>query len=338
MIVFKRVAQRVAFIAMTFVATASIAIAGTVTISTPTTGQNVGSPFHVVASASSSHSIKGYSIYVDGSRVKSVAATKLDTYISASTGKHRLTIQAHDSAGSYFQSTTYPNVGSTSSTSTGSTSTSGGTTFSNIDQKTGWASCTVCAGAGGSGAAARYSMQLGVSSPSMDGHSARFNLGGSTPYSSALWWKQLGANSRLHRFVYDLYFYMKNPSAAQAVEFDVNYATGGKKYIFGTECDIKNTHTWRIYSAATRWRSTGIPCAKPAAYKWHHLVWEFQRTSDNKVKFISVTLNGKKSYVNRVYAPKSSGANEVNVAFQMDGDKYQTDYSVWLDKVTLTYW
>jgi hypothetical protein len=29
---------------------------------------------------------------------------------------------------------------------------------------------------------------------------------------------------------------------------------------------------------------------------------------------------------------------ELNVAFQMDGNKYMTDYSVWLDKVSLTAW
>jgi hypothetical protein len=42
--------------------------------------------------------------------------------------------------------------------------------------------------------------------------------------------------------------------------------------------------------------------------------------------------------VNRTYSPKSSGVSELNVAFQMDGNKDMTDYQVWLDKVTLTAW
>ncbi len=211
-------------------------------------------------------------------------------------------------------------------------------TYTKIEQMSGWQSCTVCAGAGGSGSAALYSMKHGVSSPSMDGNSSEFWLGGSTPYTAALWWKQLGGNSGASHFVYDLYFYMKTPGAAQALEFDVNQSVGGRKYIFGTECSIKQTATWRVWSAGSGWINTGIGCGTPSAYKWHHLTWEFQRTSDNKVKFIAVTLDGSKHYVNRVYSPKSSSVSEINVAFQMDGDKYQTDYSTWLDQVKLSYW
>ena len=210
-------------------------------------------------------------------------------------------------------------------------------TYSSI-QKSKWTSCTVCAGKNGSGPSASYSQTTYVSSPSMTGSSSKFSIGGSTPYANALWWKQLGGNSSAHNFKYDLYFYLKNPTAAQALEFDVNQSVGGHKYIFGTECNIKGSHTWRVWSAATSWVSTGIPCGMPSAYKWHHLTWNFQRTSTGKVKFVSVTLDGKTSYVNRTYSPKSSGVSELNVAFQMDGNKDMTDYQVWLDKVTLTAW
>lgn len=210
-------------------------------------------------------------------------------------------------------------------------------TYSSL-QKSKWTSCTVCAGAGGSGPTASISQALYIGSPSLTGSASRFSIGGSTPYANALWWKQVGANSAAHNFKYDLYFYIKNPSAAQALEFDVNQSVGGHKYIFGTQCNIKGTHAWDVWSVATHWKSTGIPCAAPSAYKWHHLTWQFQRTSGNQVKFISVTLDGNTHYVNRTYAPKSSGVNELNAAFQMDGNRTMTDYQVWLDKVTLTAW
>ena len=172
----------------------------------------------------------------------------------------------------------------------------------------------------------------------MDGKSMKFSLGGSTPYSNALWWKQLGANNNAHHFIYDVYFYLKNPSASQALEFDVNQSTGSKKFIFGTQCSMVRG-TFDIYSAYSSWIHTSISCkAARTGYKWNHLTWEFLRTSDNKVKFISVTLNGSKHYINKVYSAKASGAKEINVAFQMDGNKYQVDYQAWLDKVKLTYW
>ncbi|HEU5404019.1 MAG TPA: hypothetical protein VFU86_21875 [Terriglobales bacterium] len=213
----------------------------------------------------------------------------------------------------------------------------GTATYSSL-QKSKWSSCSACAGAGGSGPTASYSQVLYISSPSLSGSASKFSIGGSTPYANALWWKQVGANSAAHNFKYDLYFYIKNPSAAQALEFDVNQSVGGHKYIFGTQCNIKGSGTWDVYSAAYHWKSTGIACHAPTAYKWHHLTWQFQRTSGSNVKFVSVTLDGVTHYVNRVYAPKSSSVNELNAAFQMDGNKYMTDYQVWLDKVTLTAW
>ena len=216
------------------------------------------------------------------------------------------------------------------------TASAGTTTYSSV-QKSKWASCTTCAGKNGSGPTATYSQTLFIASPSMTGAAAKFSLGGTKPYANALWWKQLGANSGATNFKYDVYFYLKNPSAAQALEFDVNQSVGGHKYIFGTECNIKGSHTWRVWSAATSWVSTGIPCGVPAAYKWHHVTLQFKR-ANGRVNFVSVTMDGKTSYINRSYAPKSSGVNELNVAFQMDGNGTMVDYEAWLDRVSLTAW
>ena len=212
-------------------------------------------------------------------------------------------------------------------------------TKSNVDQMSGWQHCSACAGAGGTGSVAPYSMQQNVSSPSMDGKATKFNLGGTNNYSNAYWWKKLdGSDSSKHHFTYDVYFYMKTPRASQALEFDVNQAVNGRKYIFGTQCSIVRG-TFDIYSKATGWIHTSVSCtAARTAYKWHHLVWEFQRTSDNRVKFVSVTLNGSKHYINKTYNSISSSYKQISIAFQMDGNKYQTDYTTWLDKVKLTYW
>jgi len=213
------------------------------------------------------------------------------------------------------------------------------TTFSNLDQKTGWQSCTTCAGAGGNGPSASYSTSAGISSPSMDGASRKFSIGGSTRYANALWWKQLGGNSGASHFKYDLYFYTKTPSAPQALEFDVNQSRSGKKFIFGTECDYNGSHTWKVYDPYNHvWRSTSVACTRPKAYTWNHLVLEFNRTSTGKTGFLTVTINGAKHYFNRSYSPKSSGVSEINVAFQMDLNGSATDYSVYLDQVKLTYW
>ena len=213
------------------------------------------------------------------------------------------------------------------------------TTITNIDQMTGWQSCSTCAGAGGAGPTTGHSMAQNQSSPSMDGRSVKFGISGSTPYANALWWKQLGAKATAHNFVYDLYYYIKTPSAAQALEFDVNQTVGGKWYIFGTECVLKGTPHWNVYDPYNRhWVATGIPCKTPTAYAWQHVVLEFHRTSLGKNQFISVTINGVKSYFNKTYSPKAASSSTLNVAFQMDMNSQAVDYSTWVDKVSLKYW
>lgn len=206
---------------------------------------------------------------------------------------------------------------------------------SNIQTLSGWQSCTGgCAG----GPSEPHSMTEWIQSPSMSGHSAQFWLGGSQPYGNALWWKQLGADSNAHHFQYDLRFYLRNSTAPQALEFDVNQSVGGQMFIFGTECDIRDHHQWRVWSDASGWMDTGVACSAPSAYTWHHLTEEFYRTANGQVQFVSITLDGQTYYINRTYAAKPQGGSQLNVAFQMDGNNSQTNYSVWLDNVTLNYW
>jgi hypothetical protein len=215
-----------------------------------------------------------------------------------------------------------------------------GTTISDIDQMNNWESCTVCAGPGGNGPAVPYSVWLYQNSPSLDGSSARFNLGGSIPYSAALWWKQLQPDSNAHNFEYDFWVYLTDSNSPQALEFDVNQSVNGKKFIFGTECDFKDKRQWKVWDSFNSvWVTTGVGCALFQAYSWNHFVLEFQRTANDLVYFAAININGQKYYFNKTFQPRYNvNASEINVAFQMDGNYRQDNYSVWLDKVTLRHW
>jgi hypothetical protein len=313
---------------------ATAAFAG-VTVSSPTAGTTQASPVHFVASATSTSSITGMRVYVDNVSVYALSASKIDTSIGMSAATHNVVVQAWDTTGAVFrQALTITVTASSPLPVPPSTA----FTYSNIDQITGWQSCTTCAGAGGTGPVASFSMVQNQASPSLDGRSVKFSLGGTTPYSDALWWKQLGAVNTASNFKYDLYFYLTNPAAAQSLEFDSNQANGSRRWIFGTQCNVKNGGVWDVWGNANgNWLSTGIPCTAPAAFVWHHLTWEFKRTS-TQVVFIGFTYDGVTHYVNRTYTAAASGVNELNVAFQMDGDFRQDPYSVWLDKISLTRW
>src|SRR5690242_7125719 len=100
--------------------------------------------------------------------------------------------------------------------------------YGNLDTTSGWLSCPAtmtgqpCASGIGNATFAK-----GLSGvPSMDGVSGMFTIGGPVRYSNALWWKPLPAVPWAMHFVYDVYFYVKNPSVVQALEFDVNQSRG----------------------------------------------------------------------------------------------------------------
>jgi hypothetical protein len=308
-------------------------------VSSPAGGATLGSPVHFVASAISGAPVTAMRIYVDGNDTFTTASSSLDTYVNVNAGQHSVVVQAWDSTGRVLQAPPKTITVSGTTTITSPSVPANATVISNIEHISGWEHCTVCAGPGGNGTAAPYSMTQGVSNPSLDGNATQFWIGGSTPYSSALWWKQLGANNNATNFVYDLYFYMKTPNSSQALEFDVNQSAGGKKYIFGTQCNYRGTGQWDVWDGvAQTWRPTGVACAVPAASQWHHLVWEFSRDNSGHANFIAVTLNGVKKNINRTYSMGGSAVNEINVAFQMDGDYAEHAYQAWLDQVKLSYW
>lgn len=267
-------------------------------------------------------------VYSDSGSVYSTGRNKIDTNITLGNGKHWIVVQAWDSAGQVYKSQGF-NI-----------SVSGGNDpqYQMIHAKSGWESCDVCSGEGGKGHKTPHSMKQYVATPSLTGKSTEYWIGPQQPYSTALFWKQLGANGNASHFVYDLYFYIKNPGAAQALEFDMNQSVGNRKFIFGTQCDIKNHRDWDIWDTAnSKWVKTGIACSAPQAYTWNHLVLEFKRNG-SQATFVSVTLNGKKSYINRTFNTFGVNAKELNTAVQLDGNSKNTAYSMWVDKMQVTAW
>ncbi|HEV3317351.1 MAG TPA: Ig-like domain-containing protein [Candidatus Angelobacter sp.] len=311
-----------------------------VSVTSPADGSTVGAPMHVVASANAGNPITAMRIYLDSTDMFTGNSNQLDTTVSASSGSHSLVVQAWDSTGAVYKQALTVNVsgGSGGGGGGGGPVPSGAIVQSNIQQMAGWENCTVCAGAGGNGTSASFGTQQGINSPSLSGAAMQFSIGGSTPYSDALWWKQLGGNNGITHFQYDVDFYLTNPGVAQALEFDVNQSNGVYKFIFGTQCDIKGAGAWDVWDTAGHgWVNTGVPCSAPSAYQWHHLTWELYR-DDYQTHFVALTLDGVKNYVNMAFWVQPSGVSEINVAFQMDGDYVQHAYDAWLDNVTLSYW
>jgi hypothetical protein len=204
-----------------------------------------------------------------------------------------------------------------------------------MEDMSGWTGCTACAGGGDK---ASYSMHQKQASPSMDGSSTRFSIGGEKPFSNALWWRTMSSDGSASHFVLDVYYYIDQPDHSQGLEFAVNQSVGNKWYKFSTQCAFADNE-WSVWDSKHEdWVGTGIACTRPPADSWQHVVFEYQR-SDGMAVFVSITVNGETHYVNLKFSPQSlKSSASVGIHFQLDGDSSQQSYNVWADRMTLTYW
>jgi hypothetical protein len=197
-----------------------------------------------------------------------------------------------------------------------------------------------------------WSLKQGVGSPSLSGSATQFDLGGQTVFSDALWNNHLIGDfssqglpdaghslaPSLHNFTYDVYFYANDLSVSQALEFDINQFVNGKSFIWGHECRVAGGNQWDIWDdQGMKWHPTGVGCY-PKNNSWNHLTIQVQRTSDDQLLFQSITLNGKTATLNYKEGPTSTKWYGVTINYQMDGDRSQQPYSIWLDKLAFTYW
>ena len=183
-------------------------------------------------------------------------------------------------------------------------------------------------------------MDQGIQSPSLSGSAIKFNITGGTPWNTALWWKQVGGDDAKTHFAYDISYYVGDPNAGQALEFNVNQNAGGWRYEYATQCDFRGAGLWRIWDhTQMHWVQTNVNCPIPVANQWNHLVWEFSRDpSSHRVTWVAVTLNGQRSEVNMSFDAFTAAGSGIDVAFQMDSTGIVTPWSVWVDSVHLSEW
>lgn len=304
------------------------------TISNPVDGTSLTSPVNVVATATPKNPIFFMRVYVDQLAVYFTFTNSINTQIFVAPGQHQLEVMAEDNQG--YISATILNV---------TVGTQATTTISSIQAMPGWQSCSalfptgsgrdgqICAAGIGT---ADSTMTENQTSPAMDGNSAKFTMGGPTPYSNMLYFNPVAGGNNVSHFTYDLYFYIDNPLASQALEFDINQTYGGQRWVWGSECNFNGSGKWDIWDDVNGWEPTIYDCKPFPANQWIHLVWNVERVG-NQVHYISLTVGDQTYNVDTYYQNQPDWTlEEIDVAFQMDGNYKQEPYNVWLDKVTLT--
>jgi len=324
-------------LALTLAASATV----NVTVTAPSNGAQVPSPFNLVAQATSSYTITGWVVYLDSKIVYTAGQTKsINTNVSAATGSHQLVTRAWDSTGAY--GSAYEQI-----TITGDGGGGGGlpspppwaTVFSHIEDSSNWSWCHDPGCAGGSGKGAYWMAQY-QGSPSRDGSSVEFFNSGA--WANALWWHKFGAHNNVRNFLFDFYLYLDDSSkvASQALEFEAFQFVGGYNYMIGTECDY-GSGVWDTWDEASgHWYHTSIPCPKFASNTWHHIQM-YQTTNINSHQYTYVTLvvDGKFYPVNITRNAKYLGwSDNLGAQWQLDVNASGQGYHEWVDQATLTVW
>jgi hypothetical protein len=318
-------------------------------VTAPANNSSVGSPvtFSATASTTCSKGVSSMGIYTaPGVLAYLVNGASLNHSLALGAGTYNTVVQEWDGCGG--ASTTPLTI----------TVSGGGKSFTNLQSSGGWSgygqrapdfvdcSPSPCRNI-------TFSMTKGVKSPTMSGSSSAYYLAGTVAYGDSLWNNHLigdlssqglpDTNHTLvpqyHNFTYDVYFWLGNPGLSQAMEFDLNQFFNSMGFIWGHECRIAGGNEWDVWdNVNSHWVATGIPCY-PNANSWNHLVLQVQRTSDNKLLYQSITLNGVTHTLNQYYNHGSAPSSwwGVTINFQMDGDSKQSPYTAYLDKLNFTY-
>jgi hypothetical protein len=338
-------------LASAFIFIASLGFAQVkITVGSPQASATVASPLTIKASASSSHPITGWHVYMDGVDVASGGSvSSISDTLSAAQGTHQLVVRAWDSTGAYGSQTLQITVqGATAATTAPATTTataglptppSTATVFTNIEQMSGWTGCGTAACAGGSGTSVYWQAQ-NQSSPSLSGSSMEiFNSG---EWANALWWRKMGAHDSATNMLWDFYVYLdaEAATAGQALEYDQFQFVSGYNYMIGTECNY-SAGVWDTWSeSGGEWLHTTIPCPKFSSGSWHHIqMYVTMNHSNHTYTYVTFAIDGKSYSLNQTQSAKNNGwADNIGVQYQLDVNAGGNGYHEWVDKSQLTIW
>ena len=233
-----------------------------------------------------------------------------------------------------------------SSTVIGPVPPQGAKLIDHIEDQKHWDHCSECAAKPGRSnpPLANWDFQQFQHTPSLDGSSVKFGISGHAPYGNALHITKFdGSYKGKHNFIFEFDIYGSPESLhAQNLESDLFQGVGGRKFMFGIQCNY-DKGIWQGWNAqAVKWIDLPqAPCKKFPAGQWTHVKWFLERTSDNKTHYISVTV-GNTTWKVDSYQPSVGVSNgwddSLGVQFQQDLNGDAAGYAIWVDQIKVWSW
>jgi hypothetical protein len=312
-----------------------------VTVNSPSSGEQVTSPFKLSAVAincgSKDVAAMGYS-FDSSSDTTIIKGQSINEPIDAPSGAHTLKVKAWGTGVACVQDVNIDvrpggSGGSGGSGSSGVAVGSGNSvvpsnaiSVSNLDTMSSWTAKHDNGGPGSSSGSTKV-----VSSPSVSGNAREFatsfSSSGDVRYSLSF-----ADDTSARNFLYDTWVYVNSSASSIGnLEFDINQTMGdGKTVMFGIICD-GYTNTWS-YTVNTGSASSPRPkhIGKSGTHcnvrgwtqnKWHHLQAYYSHDSSGNITYHSVWLDGVESQLNET-VPGSYALGwgpVINTQFQVDG-------------------
>jgi hypothetical protein len=300
-----------------------------VNVNSPSTGDQVSSPFKLSAWASScsSHNVTAMGYSFDGSSDTTIIDSQsIDTSIDGPTGHHTLHVKAWASGHVCLADVDIDVVSGGSGGSSSVIIPADAVSVSHLDALSGW-SAQHDHGASGSASGSTTV----VSSPSVSGSArefeTQFSNNGDERYSLSF-----SDDTSAQNFFYDAWVYVTSSSSHIGnLEFDTNQTmSDGKTVMFGIVCDGFNSH-W-AYTLNTGSDSDPRPrhatkngtYCNPRAwtqYKWHHVQAYYSHDGSGYITYHSVWLDGTEIKIDETVFGKYSleWGPVITTQFQVDG-------------------
>jgi hypothetical protein len=347
--------MRLFILALTaFLAVSASALAD-VTITSPTNGQTVASPFTLSASAPScsSQPVRSIGYSIDNSHDTTVIrGTTLDVRVASSIGKHKVHVKAWAVDGSVCVAAVAVSVSEIASSAlappvhqTASAPVPADAIAANhLERLDGWFAAHDSSGDGNSGG--EMSM---VASPSRSGSARQFvttySDSGDERYSVFF-----GKESDSTHFLYDGWVYLDDSASQIAnLELDVNQTMqNGQTVIFGIQCDGYANRWDYTENLGTpeqprgNWTRTNAACnpRKWSRNQWHHIQFTYSRDDAGQVTYGSIYLDGTESPINATVLGAHALGWRPNLStnFQVDGRGNGGTITAYLDDLTIYRW
>jgi hypothetical protein len=206
-----------------------------------------------------------------------------------------------------------------------------------------WLTCGNCGNNGGTGPTAAYSDTLGIGTPSEDGSSTQFSIAATVPFTNGYFYQQhtpVATQITALTYEFDLYIPAGMENLPQAIEFECQQILNGWVYNFSWQA-LYPGNQWRIFDYGLKqWDATGIALTRFTPGTWHHIAADYHNdTTAHVVVHDALTIDGVRIPVNITHNAFFSGAvnNQFTNAVQLDSNGTAAPYSIYVDKMRITY-